>query len=405
MKAPVRSADILIPKTSFEYWSVVACDQFTSDLEYWKEVERTVNGHPSAYKIMLPEIYLEGNDVEKRIDSINSTMNEYLSGGVFAEYKNAMIYVERTQPDGKIRQGIVAAVDLEEYDYSKNSKSLIRATEGTVLERIPPRVRIRKDAPLEMPHVMLLIDDKALSVIEKTGENKQDFRKLYDFDLMSGGGHIKGYLIPDEVCENVITALENLSDKTGNGLLFAVGDGNHSLATAKECYERLKTRIGKEAAANHPSRYALAEIVNIHSPALEFEPIYRVLFNCDPRKVVDELKETFDKGNTVIKCFYDGKSEEIGVKIPDGMITVGALQSFIDALIKKDASIKVDYIHGEDEVERLSSEQGRLGFVFEGIGKDTLFASVSKTGALPRKTFSMGTAYDKRYYLECRKIK
>lgn len=405
MKAPVRSADILIPKTGFEYWSVVACDQFTSDFEYWKNVERTVNGHPSAYRIMLPEIYLEGDDVEKRIESINSTMKKYLSSNVFAEYKNAMIYIERTQPDGKIRQGIAAAVDLEEYDYSKDSKSLIRATEGTVLERIPPRVRIRKDAPLEMPHVMLLIDDKLLTVIEKTGAKKQEFQKLYDFDLMSGGGHIKGYLMPAEAQKSFLSALEDLSCKTGTGLLFAVGDGNHSLATAKECYERLKARIGKEAAANHPSRYALAEIVNIHSPALEFEPIYRVLFNCEPRKVIDEMKKAFESGNTVIKCFYGGKTEEIDVKIPDGKITVGALQDFIDRLIEKEPTVKVDYIHGEDEVEKLSSEQGRIGFVFEGIGKDTLFGSVCETGALPRKTFSMGTAYDKRYYLECRKIK
>lgn len=406
-KAPIKPADILLPKNNFEKWSVVACDQFTSDRKYWADAEKAVGDAPSTLKITLPEIYLEDGDTEERISKINSEMKNYLENSVFNEYNDAIIYIERTQPDGKVRRGIIAAVDLEAYDYNRNSTSLIRATEGTVLERIPPRVKIRKDAPIELPHVMLLVDDKANTVIGPLNEQKNSYTKLYDFDLMLGGGHITGYLLDEASKQSVIKAAEALCGDEEHPLLFAVGDGNHSLATAKECYEQLKKTMSPEAAAKHPARYALAEIVNIHDDALEFEPIYRVIFGVKPKEVLEAIKTRFpqDTANTVIQYTYEGKQGNIRIDIPADKLSTGVIQDFIDDYIKSHSGAKVDYIHGINDVIELSKSENTIGFLYEGIGKDTLFSSVKATGALPRKTFSMGEARDKRYYLEARKIK
>lgn len=392
-----NSAKILLPKTGFEKWSVVACDQYTSEQKYWDEVKDIVCDNPSALNIILPEIYLS-EDNTPYIDKINSTMEKYVNEGVFEEYDNAMIYVERESNNTK-RLGIVGVIDLEDYDYSKGSNALIRATEQTVLERIPPRVAIRKDAILEMPHVMLLIDDKERKVIEPLREKKDSFVTAYNFDLMQGGGHIEGYFIDGDTQTQVKDTLESLLSGTENEMLFAVGDGNHSLATAKECYRQNPTEL---------NRYALVEIVNIHDDSIEFEPIYRVMFNVD----IDDFMSKFvsshiaNNGDETHKyeCVTQNGSKTIDVKAT-AKLPVGTLQTFIDEYMKENPQVKIDYIHGEDVVYDLCKEKNTLGFIFEGMGKDDLFKAVKADGSLPRKTFSMGHAHDKRYYMEARKIK
>ncbi len=383
---PFGRADILLPKEGFDKWSVVACDQYTSQPDYWEELDKAVGDAPSALRIILPEVYLEEPDVEARIQKINKTMNAYLTDGVFTEYKDAMIFVERTLADGRTRRGIVGAVDLTAYDYNTGSTSPIRATEGTVLSRIPPRVAIRKDAPLELPHIMILIDDPDHKIIPAApcGE------VVYDTDLLMKGGHIRGSLMSGEAIENALTLLAEQGE--AHALLFAMGDGNHSLATAKACYD----------SENPLSRYALAEIVNIHDEALDFEPIHRVVFGVDPEAMLAEAKAHF-AGQTEhrVDCHFGGRSDAFAVN----GLTAGVLQSFIDEYIKIHPEASVDYIHGEDIVKELTTRSDALGFVFDGIGKEELFPYVETYGALPRKTFSMGEAHDKRFYMECRRIK
>ena len=384
------SADILLPKNDFEKWSVVACDQFTSEPHYWAETEKITKGVRSTYNLVLPEAYLSKDNSEK-IKGINDSMAQYLKEGVFNEYKNAMIFVERTLPAGKVRYGIVGAVDLDEYDFSKGSRSLIRATEGTVLERIPPRVEIRKDAPLELPHVMLLIDDIEKTVIEPL--KNMELTVLYDFELMQGGGHLKGSLIPENIQKNILSKLEALMDKGGNDpLLFAVGDGNHSLATAKTCYNNEPNTLNK---------YALTEIVNIHDDALEFEPIYRVIFNIDTEDFIKELSDTFKEGEKTIEWHTkDSKG-----KVYTSGLTVGSLQPFIDSYLEKHPEAECDYIHGVGSTLALADAENRVGLIFDGMDKSELFPFVKEKGSLPRKTFSMGEAESKRYYTEARAIK
>ena len=293
MKVPFKSANILIPKnTDMTKWSVVACDQYTSEPDYWDEVNNIVGSSPSTLRITLPEIYLGSSDEEERIKKINSTMKNYLDNDMFTEYKDSMIYLERTQNDGKVREGLIGMVDLEDYSYEKGSQTLIRATEKTVIERIPPRMKVRENALLELPHIMILIDDPEKNIIESLKHEVTNEDMVYNFDLMQKGGHIKGYKLSKNSMDSVISKLESLADQenfdkkytvSGKGvLLFAMGDGNHSLATAKACYEKLKETMSEEEYLNHPARYALVELVNLHSSALEFEPIHRVIFNTNP---------------------------------------------------------------------------------------------------------------------------
>lgn len=390
-------ADILLPKKDFDKWAVVACDQYTSEPDYWNDVESIVGSAPSALRIILPEIYLS-DDNSERVNAINKTMQEYLDGDVFDLHKDSMIYVER-ESGGSIRRGIVGLIDLEDYDYRKGADSAIRATEATVLERIPPRVQIRKDAPLEMPHILLLIDDPAKSVIEPLAEQKDGFEQAYGFELMKKGGHIDGYFLPDDVIARVQDALEALIADKDDKLLFAVGDGNHSLATAKECYN-----------LNHDplARYALVEVVNIHDDSIQFEPIYRVLFNVDAEDFIEQFSAYTDsKGSMNYQNFEYITAEcsgELKVK-STAKLPVGTLQGFIDRYMKDNPEVKIDYIHGKDVVRNLCAQKRTLGFIFEGMGKDELFPAITADGSLPRKTFSMGHAEDKRYYIEARKIK
>lgn len=420
MKKCYCSADILLPNKNacdIEKWAVVACDQFTSEPEYWKEVEKIVKDAPSTLKMILPEVYLD--ESEERIPKINGTMEEY-AGGVLCEYPDSMIYLERTQSDGSVRRGVLLAVDLDAYDYKKGADSLIRATEATVVERIPPRVAIRRNASLELPHIMMLIDDPKRTVIEPL-DIDECAEKLYDFDMMMGGGHIKGGLISEAQKARISKALdelitpESMEDKYGSRelapLLFAVGDGNHSLASAKAAYEEIKARIGAQKAAEHPARYALVELVNIHDEALKFEPIYRIVMGVDAASFAEELKEYASKLSGAAQAqkmdiVIGGKiCGEIVAKAPEQQLTVGTLQNFIDEYLKAHPEAKVDYIHGIDSVKALTMSDNTIGFLFDGMEKDQLFKTVIFDGALPRKTFSMGHAVDKRYYLECRKIK
>jgi len=388
IQMPFQAADILIPKDNHGKWAVIACDQFTSDREYWNKTSEIVGNAPSALNIVLPEIYLEDDDAEQRIIDINSKMTEYIENEIFDVFMDSMIFVERTMPNGKIRYGIVGAVDLEAYDYNKGATSLIRATEGTVLDRIPPRVKIRENAPIESPHIMVLIDDPAKTVIEPLISAEQTI--VYDFDLMLGGGNIKGKLIDKTAQDNIITALGNLCVGE-NPLLFAMGDGNHSLATAKACYAANPTPL---------NRYALVEIVNVHDDALEFEPIYRVLFNVDTADILSKMGGDGHKYR-YITASGDG---EIGLSATSAL-PVGTLQNFIDDYIAANPQVKVDYIHGIEAVEKLSQAENTIGFIFDGMEKAELFPTVKQDGALPRKTFSMGEAVSKRYYMECRRIK
>ena len=386
-KMPFGRADVLLPKENHENWAVVACDQYTSQPEYWEKAAEMTDGKPSALNIILPEVYLEDSGVEDRIERINATMDKYISDGVFKEYKDCMIFVERTLNDGRVRCGIVGAIDLEAYDYNVGSTSAVRATEGTVLSRIPPRVKIRKNAPLELPHIMILIDDPENKVVPSS----PDGEIVYDCPLMLKGGHIRGSLMSDKAIQRAIDGLYEQWNKSE--LLFAMGDGNHSLATAKACYEADKS--------NPLARYALCEIVNIHDPALDFEPIYRVVFGVDTEKMLNEAKKEFD-GSTENKVvtIVKGKEDQFFVN----GLTAGVLQSFIDKYVAENGG-EVDYIHGEEDLRELCERNNAIGFLFDGIAKSELFPYVEKNGALPRKTFSMGEAYDKRYYMECRRIK
>ncbi len=415
-----NSADILIPQNvDFTKWSVVACDQYTSEPEYWEDVKRIVGDSPSTLNIIFPEVYLEDGGSGERIKKINAAMEEYLNSGIFKEYKDTFIYVKRTQPNGKTRHGIVGRLDLEEYDFSKGSQSKVRATEGTIIERIPPRQRIRKNAPLEAPHILILIDDREKAVVEPLEGKTDRFEKVYDFDLMKNAGHIVGYNVDEAAKNEILAAIEKLGCrdafeakygvKDKGVLMFAAGDGNHSLATAKTCWEEIKKNLTEDEIARHPARFALVELMNIHDETLEFEPIQRVIFDTDPKKLLDALVNHYnasytDNGGQRIDYTYRGNEGSIYITETDSNLPVGTLQKFLDKYLADNGG-KIDYIHGNDVVRNLAKAENTIGFMVDSMEKNDLFATVIKDGSLPRKTFSMGEAADKRFYLECKKIR
>lgn len=415
-----KPADILIPQNvDFTKWSVVACDQYTSEKEYWQDVEQFVGSAPSTLNIIFPEVYLEEDGVVERIKQINAQMENYLDSGLFRELKDSLIYVKRRQSNGKTRSGIVGKIDLEEYDFSKDSQSAVRATEGTIIERIPPRQRIRINAPLESPHILILIDDREKTVVEPLCDKTGDFEKLYDFELMKNSGHIEGYLLNEEAKKNVLSEIEKLGDKelferkygvkNKGVLMFAAGDGNHSLATAKTCWEEIKKGLSESERNNHPARYALVELMNIHDEALEFEPIQRVIFDTEPEELLNELKNHYnasdrDNGGQRIDYTYQGIDGSIYIKETSSNLPVGTLQDFLDGYLKENGG-RIDYIHGNDVVKSLANKPNTIGFMVDAMEKNDLFTTVIKDGSLPRKTFSMGEAADKRFYLECKKIR
>ena len=418
---PFRPADILLPKDcEYSKWSVVACDQYTSQPEYWQRVEEDVGRAPSTLRLILPESCLEGPNVETDIMEINNTMSRYLRDGRFVEHPSALFYVERTLDNGKVRRGLMGMVDLEQYDYEPGSSAPIRATEGTVLSRIPPRVAVRKNAPVELPHVMLLVDDPDQTVIEPLSAQTGEMQVLYDFDLMERGGHIKGWELTEDQQAQVARALSALADpakfnarygtQDAAVMLFAVGDGNHSLATAKECYERQKKLTPREQWDSLPARYALCELVNLHDASLEFEPIHRVVFGVEPERVVEELLSALpgayrgEGDGHVLRFSHAGGKGAVTVPRPEAQLEVGTLQPFLDAYVKEHGG-SIDYIHGADVARDLAARPGNIAFLLPAMGKEQLFPTVIRDGVLPRKTFSMGEAHDKRFYLEARKIR
>ena len=420
---PFRPADILLPKDcEYSKWSVVACDQYTSQPEYWQRVEEYVGRSPSTLRLILPESCLEGPNVETDIMEINNTMSRYLREGRFVEHPNTLFYVERTLDNGKVRRGLMGMVDLEQYDYEPGSSAPIRATEGTVLSRIPPRVAVRKNAPVELPHVMLLVDDPDQTVIEPLADQTDSMQVLYDFDLMERGGHIKGWELTEDQQAQVARALSALADpakfnarygtKDEAVMLFAVGDGNHSLATAKECYERQKRLTPPEHWATLPARYALVELDNLHDASLEFEPIHRLVFGVKPEELLSALVEYYPgakrgdgAGGHKLAYVYGETQGVVSVPDPAAQLPVGTLQNFLDWYLARHKGVRVDYIHGEDVARKLSAQPDTVGFLLPAMGKEELFPTVIRDGVLPRKTFSMGEAHDKRFYLEARKIR
>jgi len=421
---PFRPADILLPQNcDYDKWAVVACDQYTSQPEYWQRVEERVGRAPSALRLILPESSLDGPQVEIDIMDINATMSRYVREGRFKTLPGAMVYVERTLFNGKVRRGLVGMADLTAYDYEPGSDALIRATEGVVMSRIPPRVAVRKNAPIELPHAMLLTDDPGRTVIEPLAAQTESMELLYDFDLMEQGGHLKGWRLTDTQLEQVSGALSALADpaafnaKYGTEnqpvMLFAVGDGNHSLATAKECYERQKRFTPPEKWDSLPARYALCELVNLHDDSLEFEPIHRVVFHTDPQAMLDALVRAYpgsrrgkepNGAGLPLRWLCAGDEGIITVPSAAARLPVGALQSFLDDYLM-DHEGRVDYIHGEDVAREFAARPGNIAFLLPPMAKEELFPSVIHDGVLPRKTFSMGEAHDKRFYLEARKIR
>ena len=417
-------AHILLPGENIplEKWGCVACDQFTSDRAYWERADAAVGSCPSTLRLILPESRLEGPDTQTDIMEINSTMSRYLREGRFQVHPDAVFYIERTLDGGKVRRGLVGRIDLEQYDYEPGSAAPIRATEGTVLSRIPPRVAVRKNAPIELPHVMLLADDPGRTVIEPLSGQTAEMRPLYDFDLMERGGHIRGWELTPAQWEQTVCALAALADPDAfnaryrtSGLpvmLFAVGDGNHSLATAKECYERQKKLCPPEQWDSLPARYALVELNNLHDDSLEFEPIHRVVFGVDQEELLAALTAFYPGSSRTDRpeghrlAWVAGDQEgTVSVPQPSAQLPVGTLQRFLDEYLLSHPGARVDYIHGEDVVRSLAAQPDTVGFLLPAMGKEELFPTVIHDGVLPRKTFSMGEAHDKRFYLEARRIR
>lgn len=410
ISAGITAADILLPadKTNIHKWATIACDQFTSNPDYWKKVEQITNGTKSTYNLMFPEFYLDKGNDDDRIKIINKNMSDYLTDGTFEEYKDSFIYVERTVSSG-IRKGLIAAIDLEQYDYNPGSFSLVRASEATVTSRIPPRVKIRKNAPIEMPHILILINDPNRLVIEPLCELCKTKQPVYDFDLMLGGGHIRSFVINDENEKDVIIqsliSLKEASDQA-NPLLYAVGDGNHSLASAKSHYENLK----KAGLANSesPCRYALVEIENIFDSAIVFEPIHRVLFNVNAIDFITFCKNECGsfQADDCFEIPYVAGFVRDTLKLPKSLhtLSVGALQLLMDKYIALHKDVDIDYIHEAETVSELGAKNGNMGFFLPSMDKYDFFPTIVKNGSLPRKTFSMGESTEKRYYIECRKI-
>lgn len=399
-KIGLSPAKILLPKDNFEKWAVVACDQYTSEPEYWKRVDEYVGDTPSTLRLILPEVYLEEENLNELQAKTVETMNEYLENDVFQSEVDGMIYVER-QVDKGYRQGLMTCVDLEQYDYKKGSKSLIRATEGTIEDRLPPRVAIRQKALLELPHVMLLIDDRDNAIFSALKEKATEDDVVYDFSLMENGGHIKGYKVNELFYDELADKLEILKHRN-DGFLFAVGDGNHSLATAKQCWELIKPTLAEEEMEAHPARYALVEIVNLHDDTLVFESIHRLLENVNDSQL-NNIAQTIGLGDDLLPYYRNGGQ---GMFLVDynSRLCAAVVQEGLTKFMEENPDIKIDYIHGDDTASKLSLKEHVITFILPAFDKNVLFATVIADGALPRKSFSMGHAHEKRFYLEARKI-
>ena len=408
-----KSADILLPQgVDLEKWAVIACDQFTSDPEYWHRVRKTAGDGPSTIHMILPEAELGSADEAQLVAAINASMEQYLENGIFATHSNSYVYVERTLADGSVRPGLLGMVDLEAYDYRPGSESPVRATEKTVLERIPPRQRVRKDAAVELPHVLMLCDDDQKQLIEPLSDITDSLPLLYDFELMEQGGRIRGWLVQGEAAEAFdqrlaafsATIADKYADLSGAPVLLAVGDGNHSLATAKSCYEALKAAAPDQDLSNHPARYSLVELQNIHDNSLVFAPIHRIVTNVNGKKLLSDLNVICAEDGYRVQWVMGEEKGDIYLDRSRGELAVAVLQEFLDQWLAENPG-EIDYIHGDDEVCSLAQQDNAVGFLLPSMEKHQLFRGVIAGGVLPRKTFSMGHAREKRYYLEGRKIR
>ena len=392
----LKIPEIMLPKdgTDYEKWSIVACDQYTSDPEYWKKADELVGDAPSTLRLMLPEYYLGKPDEEERILKIRKAMTDYVDQGILKTLPAGCVVVRRTA-EGRSRLGLVISVDLDAFDYNVGATSLIRSTEKTIVERIPPRLRIRRGAPMELPHILILIDDPDRTVIEPL-EKAEGTQVVYDTDLMLGGGHITGTFVPEDKMCGALDAMSALFDKAqehygqGKAMLMAMGDGNHSLATAKANWEEIKKDLPEEEREDHPARYALCELENVHDEGIVFEPIHRVMFGEEKADGAQILAER-------------GKEQVLVIDHPSSGLEVGALQNALDVLVTE-KGYKIDYIHGSDAVRSLAADPRNAGFLLPPMDKFRLFPAVASDGALPRKTFSMGEAVEKRYYIEARSL-
>jgi hypothetical protein len=434
--------EVLLPRAGVDptKWAVIACDQYTSEPEYWAKAAAVVGDAPSTLNLIYPEVFLHEPEADKaaRIARIRETMARYLAQGLLRT-EEGIVYVER-RTGGHTRRGLVVCLDLEAYDYRKGSSTLIRATEGTILDRIPPRVRIRDGAPIESPHIMVLIDDPADTVIGPLAAAKDRMPRLYDFELMLGSGRLAGYRIADPAVEaGIVRSLSTLAESSAfasryglpeatSVLLYAMGDGNHSLATAKTIWETTKEKAAdKTAVLASPLRYAMVELVNLHDPALVFEPIHRVVFGIAPgRDLPAEAKATFGgrAGHIPMCCEHimketveeqSGRPHKIGTVSPAGFgmleidasgpnLPVGSLQGFLDEFIISGGAREIDYIHGTASTISLGAKPGNMGFILPAMRKEDLFKTVILDGVTPRKTFSMGEAWEKRFYMEARRL-
>lgn len=410
--------DILLPKEGIDLkkWAVIACDQYTSEPEYWNAADELVGDAPSALRIVLPEVYL-GTDtpeqIEERLKNISKTIDSYLESDIWQKNNEGMIVLSRKTPLHESRKGLIVAMDLEQYSYEPGNKEKIRATEGTVLSRIPPRVKIRANAKVELPHIMILIDDPEDTVVGNAWNKSvaSGVNPVYDTDLMAESGHLTGYFVGSEteIASDIVNALTNLLNNTPSGMLFAVGDGNHSLASAKAHWDNIKVNLSEEERMTHPARYALAEIVNIHDKGLDFEPIHRVVFGTTQDEFIAAMKEYFKDNGLVISdkpvenmqslilCDNE-KDTYIGLKNPPHTLSVGSIQGFIDKM-----NYDVDYIHGEDSTRKLAAEIN-TGILLPDVSKNAFFDTIAAEGVFPRKTFSMGEAFEKRFYFEAKRI-
>jgi hypothetical protein len=432
-KIGLHVPEILLPKNGYDMtkWSVVACDQFTSQPKYWENAMNLVGDAPSTLNLILPEVSLETPREEELVFEINRDMKKYLDENILVKQKSGFVLVDRKTSIAPSRKGLVVALDLERYDFREGSETLIRATEGTIVDRLPPRIKVRKDAPLELPHIMVLIDDPDKTVIEPLFE--MDLEKIYDFELMMESGHLKGYRVENEnIINSIAEKLAKLADpeifnqkynvENQAVLLYAMGDGNHSFATAKAIWEELKKSGNPtEEIMSHPARYALVELVNLHDKGLEFESIHRVVFNVNTKDLFEKMDAFYsaqgselsikkveseqETENAHVVSFVTGnETGALIIKNPKLILEVATLQSFLDSYLENNKQAKIDYVHGKEVVSELGSKPGNVGFFLEPMSKHALFKTIIFDGALPRKTFSMGEADEKRFYLECRKI-
>ena len=401
-KRIVVAPHILLPRkgTDMSAYAVIACDQFTSQVEYWNDLKDMIGDKLSTFHMIYPEAYLESTDQNEYIQKINQNIDSYLKDNLLVDMGECFVLVERVTAYGVRRLGLVISVDLEEYSYERGVPCSIKASEATIIERIPPRLKIRKDAPIELPHTLLLFDDKEKSNIEQLYAKRKELDLLYDFELNQNGGHIRGYLVKDT--EAVIKKFNDIYKKNNNGLMFIVGDGNHSLATAKAHWENIKKTLSKEEQENHPARFALVEANNVYDDGIIFEPIHRILFNA--ANFQNELNALDGDGSLAYS--YSKKEGKKAIKTPKSAAeTYQIIQKLIDKNLKENPEMKVDFIHDESSVLEIADKNpNSLAIVMPALGKSDIFEFVAKDMVLPRKSFSMGHASEKRYYLEAKKI-